>query len=127
MTWAILTPIVVAFARENLGPWIADLLNKWLPKTGDRLPMAAPSDLKSVIRGAIQAAVDKLNRPVVSALSKVVLNALNGRIMDAIWDKLFAAKLVAATAASFPQLAEAETQFTHEDAAELILGELGSA
>lgn len=101
MNWSILKPIILSVVTRLIPFWgglAATLLDKILPNSGNLgdafKAKEAPDTLKALVKDFLLKSLDGLNRPILKRVLTQVIERLDGAIMDAIWDQLFAAKQV---------------------------------
>lgn len=112
MNWSILKPIILSVVARLIPFWgglAATLLNKILPDTGNLgdafRAKEAPDALKQLVKDFLLNALKGLNRPILQRVLALIIERLDGVIMDAIWDQLFAAKQVETLAAQHHTIA----------------------
>jgi hypothetical protein len=98
MTWSALLVILLPLVGQAFGPLVQKLLERLLPKSGS-VPVgvtAAPDTLKNFLRDMLVKQIESrlAFAPALKSIVLAVVKALDGMLLDMLWDKLFQQNLV---------------------------------
>jgi hypothetical protein len=101
MDWKTIAGAILTALTTFLPPqfaWVAALAKSFLDRLNPTVPTAlvgnAPDALKSWLHTFLQAEIAKLHMPFVKAILSMVVDKLDGAVMDSIWNALFPDKAV---------------------------------
>jgi hypothetical protein len=111
---AVLLPLILAAAEKILAgsllrfllPWFAEKFGSFLKAQPEGMVSnvgAAPEDLKAWLAAKLDAFADSIPHAILRSIARLLINRIEGPLLDTIWDGLFAASIVPAPSGDFPK------------------------